>query len=339
VARGTARGEFRAIVPEHAARLCVAPILLIAIWRTTFAQFDAQPYDHEGLIEAHLQVLLQGWKRGRDEKTFRSYRTDVAGGLRRKKRPALAGVMAEGRHRLYLRAAAGLGHHMKIERGCDGASWRSSVRAGQRARAGWAQERRRTWPRPAPALTQEIANLAYAKTTLDRQNRLARDNAGTPPKHDLALSNYRQSEARIAQLRSQIAQMEANLTSASYGLVSADIVAQTDGRVQDIFFREGEYVARRHAGGGGAAAQECLCPLLVPEPEIAAHQDRRHGAHHLRRLQAIDAKVTFLAAREGIHPAGDLQPRQSREAGVQGEARLPQGLDLHPGQPVEVRPQ
>ena len=60
VARGTARGEFRAIAPEHAARLCVAPVLLIAIWRTTFEQFDAQPYDHQGLIEAHLQVLLQG---------------------------------------------------------------------------------------------------------------------------------------------------------------------------------------------------------------------------------------------------------------------------------------
>jgi len=60
VARGTACGEFRAVAPEHAARLCVAPILLIAIWRTTFAQFDAQPYDHEGLIEAHLQILLQG---------------------------------------------------------------------------------------------------------------------------------------------------------------------------------------------------------------------------------------------------------------------------------------
>ncbi|HJS46136.1 MAG TPA: TetR/AcrR family transcriptional regulator [Rhizomicrobium sp.] len=60
IKRGTARGEFRAIAPEHAARLCVAPILLIALWRTTFAQFDARPYDHEGLIEAHLQVLLQG---------------------------------------------------------------------------------------------------------------------------------------------------------------------------------------------------------------------------------------------------------------------------------------
>lgn len=60
IQRGTARGEFRAIAPEHAARLCAAPILLIALWRTTFEPFDAQPYDHEGLIQAHLQVLLQG---------------------------------------------------------------------------------------------------------------------------------------------------------------------------------------------------------------------------------------------------------------------------------------
>jgi AcrR family transcriptional regulator len=60
IQRGVARGELRPIAPEHAARLCVAPILLIAIWRTTFAQFDTQPYDYEGLIQAHLQTLLQG---------------------------------------------------------------------------------------------------------------------------------------------------------------------------------------------------------------------------------------------------------------------------------------
>lgn len=60
VQRGVDRGEFRAIAPEHAARLCVAPILLIMIWRTTFAQFDSQPYDYHALIEAHLQTLLQG---------------------------------------------------------------------------------------------------------------------------------------------------------------------------------------------------------------------------------------------------------------------------------------
>ena len=58
---GVARGEFRDIPAAHAARLCVAPLLLAAIWRTTFARLDAAPYDYEGLIEAHIATLLRGF--------------------------------------------------------------------------------------------------------------------------------------------------------------------------------------------------------------------------------------------------------------------------------------
>jgi len=60
IARGIVRGEFRNIDLQHAARLCVAPILVIVLWRTTFARFDAEPYDYQGLIDAHLQTLLKG---------------------------------------------------------------------------------------------------------------------------------------------------------------------------------------------------------------------------------------------------------------------------------------
>jgi AcrR family transcriptional regulator len=60
IQRGIERGEFREIEPQHAARLCVAPMLIIMLWRTTFAQFDDTPYDYQGLIEAHLQTLLKG---------------------------------------------------------------------------------------------------------------------------------------------------------------------------------------------------------------------------------------------------------------------------------------
>jgi hypothetical protein len=60
ISRGTAQGEFRNIAPDHGARLCIAPILLAAVWRTTFAAIDPQPYDLEGLIETHIDVLLRG---------------------------------------------------------------------------------------------------------------------------------------------------------------------------------------------------------------------------------------------------------------------------------------
>jgi len=60
IRRGIERGEFCEIEPQHTARLCVAPMLIIMLWRTTFAQFDETPYDYQGLIEAHLQTLLKG---------------------------------------------------------------------------------------------------------------------------------------------------------------------------------------------------------------------------------------------------------------------------------------
>jgi AcrR family transcriptional regulator len=60
VKRGVARGEFRAIPPAHAARLCIAPVLLLILWRTIFAQFDAVPYDYQGLVGVHLDTLLRG---------------------------------------------------------------------------------------------------------------------------------------------------------------------------------------------------------------------------------------------------------------------------------------
>jgi len=60
IQRGQARGEFRAIEPAHAARLCIAPLMIIMMWRTTFARFDVLPYDYSGLMEAHLETLLRG---------------------------------------------------------------------------------------------------------------------------------------------------------------------------------------------------------------------------------------------------------------------------------------
>lgn len=60
IAKGIAQGEFRELAPQHVARLCVAPLLLAAIWRTTFADQDDTPYDVAGLIETHIDVLLIG---------------------------------------------------------------------------------------------------------------------------------------------------------------------------------------------------------------------------------------------------------------------------------------
>ncbi|HEY5337862.1 MAG TPA: TetR/AcrR family transcriptional regulator [Rhizomicrobium sp.] len=60
IQRGIARGEFRDVEPQYSARLCMAPILLAILWRTTFAQFDTSPFDYQAFFETHLDVLLRG---------------------------------------------------------------------------------------------------------------------------------------------------------------------------------------------------------------------------------------------------------------------------------------
>ena len=60
IERGIAQGEFRRVPVQHAVRLCIAPVLLAAIWRVTFGQFDTEPYDYKGLIDTHLDVLFRG---------------------------------------------------------------------------------------------------------------------------------------------------------------------------------------------------------------------------------------------------------------------------------------
>ncbi|HEY0301929.1 MAG TPA: TetR/AcrR family transcriptional regulator, partial [Rhizomicrobium sp.] len=53
IERGVARGEFRDLPAAHVARLCIAPVLLAAIWRVTFSHLDPEPYDYQGLIATH----------------------------------------------------------------------------------------------------------------------------------------------------------------------------------------------------------------------------------------------------------------------------------------------
>lgn len=60
IERGITQGEFRTLPAAHVARMCVAPVLLSAIWRVTFAHLDPEPYDYKALIDTHLDVLFRG---------------------------------------------------------------------------------------------------------------------------------------------------------------------------------------------------------------------------------------------------------------------------------------
>jgi HlyD family secretion protein len=190
------------------------------------------------------------------------------------------------------------------------------------------------------SLAQEESNLGYTRTELDRQNGLARDHAGIPTERDLALTNYQQSGARIAQLQSQIGQMEASLTTASYTLSQRAVTAQTDGPVQDIYFREGEYVPAATPVLSILPPANVYVRFFVPESQLS----RVHLGQKVRIScdgcgPPVVASISFIAQQEEFTPPVIFSIGNREKLVFKLEARAPGGLKINPGQPVDVRPQ
>ncbi|MCW2236177.1 TetR/AcrR family transcriptional regulator [Azospirillum canadense] len=57
LARGVARGEFRPLDIDATVRLIVAPMLMSALWRSTFEALEGRPLDVPTLVRAHLDNL------------------------------------------------------------------------------------------------------------------------------------------------------------------------------------------------------------------------------------------------------------------------------------------
>lgn len=188
------------------------------------------------------------------------------------------------------------------------------------------------------SLEQEKANLLYTRTQLQRQSGLARAHAGTPTDLDLAKSNYEQSAARVAQLQSQIQQMEASLTGASYSLAQRDVMSQTEGRVQDIYFRTGEYVPASTPVVSILPPKNIYVRFFVPETQF----NTVHLGEKVRitcdGCKPMDATVTFIAQQEEFTPPVIFSIGVREKLVFKMEARTPGGLKLNPGQPVQVRP-
>jgi HlyD family secretion protein len=188
------------------------------------------------------------------------------------------------------------------------------------------------------SLAQEEANLAYAQRQLRRQTGLARANAGTPTNLDLAKSNYEQSAARIAQLKSQIEQTTASLSGATYSLTQRNIVAQTEGRVQDIYFRPGEYVPASTPVVSILPPKNIYVRFFVPETQFSKVHIGQKVRVTCDGCQPMTAEISFIAQQEEFTPPVIFSQDSRTKLVFKLEARVPGGMKLNPGQPVQVRP-
>ena len=187
-------------------------------------------------------------------------------------------------------------------------------------------------------LAQQQANLDYTRKQLTRQSGLARANAGTPTNLDLAQSNFAQSGALIAQANSQIAQQEAALASAEYALLQRRVVAQTEGRVEDVYYREGEYVGASTAVLSVLPPKNIYVRFFVPETQLGKVHLGERVRINCDGCQPVDATISFIAQQEEFTPPVIFSEANRGKLVFKLEARAPGGLKINPGQPVDVRP-
>jgi HlyD family secretion protein len=193
-------------------------------------------------------------------------------------------------------------------------------------------------PQIQAQLKQARANLELARITLARQQGLARAHAGVPTALDQAESSYKQAAASVAQFEAQESQAQATLAGAQYALSQRDVVSQVKGPVQDIYFREGEYVPASTPVLSVLPPKNIYVRFFVPETEFARVRLGQRVRITCDGCKPLTAAVTFIAQQEEFTPPVIFSIGNREKLVFKMEARAAGGLPLHPGQPVEVHP-
>lgn len=196
------------------------------------------------------------------------------------------------------------------------------------------------------AITQAQANLEQARANLElmrrqfeRQQGLMHANATSKQAFDQAKSAYDAAVAQVAQMAAGEQQAHAGLYGAAYQLSQREVVSLTEGRVQDIYFREGEFVPAMTPVVSVLPPQHIYVRFFVPENQFSQiHLGQKVRIHCDGCRDDIVASITFVASQQEFTPPVIFSNQSRAQLVFKAEARAPGGLKLNPGQPVNVDP-
>lgn len=188
-------------------------------------------------------------------------------------------------------------------------------------------------------IVEAKAALAYAQIDLARQTRLVGEKAAAQQALDLSRQNFKTAQSRLAALEAQAKQNEAAFTGAAYQQSERSIAARTQGIVQDIFFREGEYVPAMTPVIAVLPPENVFVRFFVPESEFSKiHLGQKVTVSCDGCAADITAAISFIASTEEFTPPVIFSVGNREKLVFKVEARANGGLKLNPGQPVQVRP-
>lgn len=186
---------------------------------------------------------------------------------------------------------------------------------------------------------EAAANLDLAKRQLDRQKGLMASAATSRQAYDTAKSAYDAAVAQIAAIDATEAQAKATLANAAYQLSQRQVVSLTTGRVQDVFFRQGEYAPAMTSVVSVLPPANVYVRFFVPEAEFAAIKlGQKVKVHCDGCPDNVVATIAFIASEHEYTPPVIFSNQSRGQLVFKVEARADGGLKLNPGQPVDVDP-
>jgi HlyD family secretion protein len=187
-------------------------------------------------------------------------------------------------------------------------------------------------------MAQAEANLDLAKKQLVRQEGLLRANATSKQAYDLAKSSRDSAAAQVSQIAAAENQARAALANAHYQLSQREVVSRTMGRVQDVYFRQGEYAPAMTPVVSMLPPRNVYVRFFVPENQFSKIRLGDKVKIGCDGCDGIVATISFIAAQEEFTPPVIFSIGSREKLVFKVEARAPGGLKLNPGQPVDVRP-
>ncbi|MDX6750471.1 HlyD family efflux transporter periplasmic adaptor subunit [Geminicoccaceae bacterium 1502E] len=201
-----------------------------------------------------------------------------------------------------------------------------------------------------------VAELDFARSEAERQERLVRTSAGDRRSREQAVMQRDAAQARVEELQAALAvarlparsdridaqqaavhELEAALAEAEWRLAERSVTSRVEGRVEELVRHAGEF-----APSGGAVLR--LLPpgalkvrFFVPEARLSHLEPGQSVTVRCDACPApVSAEIGFIASDAEFTPPVIYSVEARQKLVWLVEARLPAGSGLRPGQPVDV---
>ncbi len=185
--------------------------------------------------------------------------------------------------------------------------------------------------------TQAASDLDFATKELAREQGLVTHRAVSQHDLDQAQANFSSDTAKVSQAASNSNAAKAALATAEWNLSERTVRARTAGRVEDIYFRVGEYAPSNASVVAVLPPQNIYVRFFVPETEVNKLTPGQEVAIECDDCtKNLKAKISFISQEAEFTPPVIYSIGNREKLVFKVEARAPGGLPLRPGLPVTV---